>query len=73
MSPLWLNRENRYKSFNETKLAGNDEIDRRFMFMKIFRPKGFVCLCPGAIHMYMTYFQTCSSLNALGQSKQNII
>ena len=33
---------------------GNEQIDRRFMFKKIFWAQGVVCPCPGAIYMYMT-------------------
>ena len=41
-------------SFNARKLARNEQIDRIFMFMKIFWAQGVVCPCPGAIYMYMT-------------------
>ena len=41
-------------SFNGRKLARNEQMDRRFMFMKIFWALRVVCPCPGAIYMYMT-------------------
>ena len=51
---MHLNGKNRKISFNGRKLAGNEQKDRRNMFMKIFWAQGVVCLCPGAIYMYMT-------------------
>ena len=36
------------------KLARNEQMDRRFMFMKIFLAQRVVCPCPGAIYMCMT-------------------
>ena len=53
-SPMYLNGKNRKMSFNGRKLARNERMDRRFMFMKIFWAQGVVCPCPGAINMYMT-------------------
>ena len=48
-------KNNRKMSLNGRKLARNEQMDRRFMFMKIFWPQGVVCPCPpGAIYMYMT-------------------
>ena len=35
-------------------LARNEQMDRRFMFMKIFWAHGVICPCPRAIYMYMT-------------------
>ena len=46
--------KNRKMSFNGRKLARNEQMDRRFMLMKIFLAQGVVCPCPGAIYMYMT-------------------
>ena len=40
--------------FDGRKLARNEQMDRRFMFMKIFWVQGVVCPCPVAIYMYMT-------------------
>ena len=45
MSPMHLNGK---------KLARNEQMDRRFMFMKIFLAQRVVCPCPGAIYMCMT-------------------
>ena len=36
------------------KLAKNEQMDRRFMFMKILSAQRVVCPCPGAIYMCMT-------------------
>ena len=46
------------------KLAGNDKIDKIFMFMKTFDTLGY-------IHVYGYSFQT-SSLKPLGSSTQNM-
>ena len=46
--------KNRKMSFNDRKLAKDEQMDRRFMFMKIFWAQGVVCPCPGSIYMYMT-------------------
>ena len=43
MSPKYLNGQNRKMSFYVKKLARNEQMDRRFMFMKIFWPNGVVC------------------------------
>ena len=51
---MHLNGKNREMSFNGKKLARNEQMDRRFMFMKIFWAKRVVCPCPGAIYMCMT-------------------
>ena len=51
---MHLNGKNRKISFNGRKLARNEQMDRKFMFMKIFWAQGVVCPCPGAIYMYMT-------------------
>ena len=48
---MQLNGENRKMSFNGRKLARNEQMDRRFMLMKIFLAQGVVCPCPGAIYM----------------------
>ena len=55
-APMHLNGKTikRKMSFNGRKLARNEQIDRRFMFMKIFWVQGVVCPCHGAIYMYMT-------------------
>ena len=45
MSPMHLNGKT---------LARNEQMDRRFMFMKIFLAQRVVCPCPGAIYMCMT-------------------
>ena len=41
------------KMLNGGKLAGNRQMDRRFLLIKIW-PFGGVCLCPGAISVYIT-------------------
>ena len=51
---MHLNGKNRKMSFNGRKLAGNEQMDRRFMFMKIFWAQRVVCPCPRAIYRYMT-------------------
>ena len=53
-SPMHLNGKSRKITFNGRKLARNEQMDRKFMFMKIFLAQGVVCPCPGAIYMYMT-------------------
>ena len=53
-SPMHLNGKNRKISFNGRKLARNEQMDRKFMFMKIFWAQGVVYPCTGAICMYMT-------------------
>ena len=53
------------------KIAANDQIDKRFMFIKEFQPKGV--LPGGYVHVHVNYFQTSFSLNPLGQSKPNIM
>ena len=40
-------------SFNGRKRARNEQMDRRFMFMKIFWVQRVVFPCPGAIYMHM--------------------
>ena len=45
--------KNRKMSFNGKKLARNEQMDRRFMFMQIFWAQRVVCPCPGAIYMCM--------------------
>ena len=53
--PMHLNGgKNRKMSFNGKKLARNEQLDRRFMFMKIFWAQRVVCPCPGAIYICMT-------------------
>ena len=37
----------------EGEFAWSMKMDRRFMFMKQFRPQGVICPCPGAIYMYI--------------------
>ena len=61
-------------SFKRGKLAANDTIDRRLMFMKIYEIREFVWPCRGAgyIHVYDLYFQTSSSSKPLGQLKSNL-
>ena len=54
MSPMHLNGKNRKMSFNGKILARNEQMDRRFTFMKIFLAQRVVCPCPGAIYMCMT-------------------
>ena len=53
---MHLNGGKRKMSFNDKKkkLARNEQMDRIFMFMKIFWAQRVVCPCPGAIYMCMT-------------------
>ena len=53
-SPMHLNGKNRKMLFNGRKVARNEQMDRKFMFIKIFWAQGVVCICPGAIYIYMT-------------------
>ena len=47
---MHLNGEKIEKCYR--KLAMNEQMDRRFMFMKIFGPRGFLVFpCPGAIYV----------------------
>ena len=46
--------KNRKMKLNGRKLARNEQMDRRFMFKKIFWAQGVVCPCPRAIYMFMT-------------------
>ena len=46
-------RKNRKKELNGRKLTRKEQMDRRFMFKKIFWAQGVVCPCFGAIYMYM--------------------
>ena len=70
---MHLNGKNRKILFNGRKVARNEQMDRKFMFMKIFWAQGVVCPCPGAIHLYDHNIQTSSSLKPLGQSKPNLM
>ena len=65
--------KNRKMSFNGKKLARNEQMDRRFMFMKIFWAQRVVFPYPGAIYVYDHNIQTSSSLKPLGQSKPNFM
>ena len=71
MSPMHLNGENTKMSFNVRKLARNEQMDRKFMFMIIFWAQGVVCPCHGAIYMYMTkIFKHLLHLNRLANQNQ---
>ena len=70
---MHLNGKKRKMSFNGKKLAKNEQMDRRFMFTKIFWAQSVVCPCPGAIYMCMTIIFKSSSLKPLGQSKPNFM
>ena len=55
------------------KLAGNMQMDRKFMFMKKKNdPRGLSDPAPGLIHVYDYNIQT-SSLKPLGQLKLNFM
>ena len=51
---MHLNGKNKKMSFNGKILARNEQMHKRFMFMKIFWAQRVVCPCPGAIYMCMT-------------------
>ena len=51
---MHLNGKNRKISFNGRKVARNEQMDRKFMFMKIFWAQGVVCPWPEALYIYMT-------------------
>ena len=53
-SPMHLNGKNRKMSLNGRKPARNEQMDRIFMFLKIFWAQRVVCPCPGAIYMFLT-------------------
>ena len=55
------------------KLAGNGQMDRIFMFMKKFGPRGLSAPARGYIHVCDHNVQTSSSLKPLGQSKPNFM
>ena len=40
-------------SFDDKKLAGNEQMDRMFLFMKTIWPQGVVCPCPGAKYVHI--------------------
>ena len=66
-------KKNRKMSFKGKKLARNKQMDRIFMFMKIFwGPESCLPLPRGYIHEYDHNIQT-SSLKLLGQSKPNFM
>ena len=70
---MHLNGKNKKMSINGRKLARNEQMDRIFMFKKIFWAQRVVCPCPrGYIHVYDHNIQT-SSLKPLGQSKPNFM
>ena len=72
MSPMLLNWIEGKMLFICRNLARNEQMDRRFMFMKIFWAKGVVCPAPGLyIYVYDHNIQTLSSQKPLGQSRQN--
>ena len=50
---MHLNGKNRKMSFNGRKLGRNEQMDRRFMFIKIFWLRWLSAPVPGAIYMYM--------------------
>ena len=65
--------KNRKMSFYVRKLARNEQMDRRFMFMKIFLSLNVVCPCPRAIYMYMTkIFKHLFSGNSLANQSQTL-
>ena len=63
---MHLNWKNRNMSFNAKELARNEQMDRRFMFMKIFLgTEGCLPLPRGNIHVYDHNIET-FSLKLLG-------
>ena len=50
---MHLNGKNRKMSLNGKKLARNEQMDKIFMFMKIFWAQRVVCPCPGAIYLFL--------------------
>ena len=71
---MHLNEVNRKMSFNDRKLARNEQMDTRFMFMKIFWAQGgCLPLSRGYINVYDQNIQISSSLKPLGQSKPNFM
>ena len=71
---MHLNGKNRKMSLNCKKLARNEQMDKIFMFMKIFWAQRVVCpMSRGYILVYYHDIQTSSSLKPLGQSKPNFM
>ena len=52
---MHLNGKNRKISFNGRKVARNEQMDRKFMFMKLFWAQGVICICPGAILKFLVW------------------
>ena len=60
-------------SFNGKILARNEQMDRRFMFMKIFWAQRVACSCHGGIYMCMTIiFKHLFLLNHLANQSQTV-
>ena len=70
-SPMQLTWKNRKMSFNGRKFARNEQIERRFMFMKIFWAQVVVYPCPRAIHVYNQNIQS-SFGNPLANQSQTL-
>ena len=69
---MHLNMDNWKELFNWGKLAGNGQMDRRFMFLEKFWPQvGCLPLPEGYIHVYFHNIQNSSSLKQLDHSKPN--
>ena len=70
---MYSNGKNRKMSFYVRKLARNEQMETRFMFMKIVWALGVVCPCPRAIYMYMTkIFKHLFSGNGLVNQSQTL-
>ena len=71
---MHLNGKKLEMSNNGKKLARNQQMDRLFMFMKIFWVQRVALPLPqGYVHVYDHNIQTSSSLKPLGRSKPNFI
>ena len=68
---MHLTGKNRKISFIGRKLVRNEQIERRFMFMKIFWAQVVVCPCPRAIHVYDQNIQS-SFENPLANQSQTL-
>ena len=71
---MYLNGKKLEMLNNGKKLARNQQMDRLFMFMKIFWAQRVALPLPqGYVHVYDHNIQTSSSLKPLGRSKPNFM
>ena len=66
---MQLTGKNRKMSFNGRKLARNEQIEKKFTFMKIFWGQVVVYPCPRAIHVYDQNIQSSFGTPLANQSQ----